>query len=117
MMLTSAKKHGRTYRNRRQVTSTLVLWAWAFWVRIQPTSSKSSDLRFRAGAGAKKISTIVGSKDLTLGRRLIDKFLSELPRLKSFRSQVEEAAQSGKVKGLDGRLFNVRSPHKAVNTI
>ena len=72
---------------------------------------------FLFGAGAKKISTIVGSKDLTLGRRLIDKFLSELPRLKSFRSQVEEAAQSGKVKGLDGRLFNVRSPHKAVNTI
>ena len=72
---------------------------------------------FLFGAGAKKISTIVGSKDLTLGKKLIDKFLSELPRLKSFRSQVEEAAQSGKVRGLDGRLFNVRSAHKAVNTI
>ena len=72
---------------------------------------------FLFGAGAKKISSIVGSKDLSLGKRLIDKFLSELPRLKSFRSQVEEAAQSGRVKGLDGRLFNVRSPHKAVNTI
>ena len=72
---------------------------------------------FLFGAGAKNISTIVGSKDLTLGKKLIDKFLSELPRLKSFRSQVEEAAQSGKVRGLDGRLFNVRSAHKAVNTI
>ena len=72
---------------------------------------------FLFGAGAKKISTIVGSKDLTLGKKLIDKFLSELPRLKSFRSQVEEAAQSGKVRGLDGRLFNVMSAHKAVNTI
>jgi DNA polymerase I-like protein with 3'-5' exonuclease and polymerase domains len=72
---------------------------------------------FLFGAGAKKIAQIVGSKDMAIGKKLIDKFLSELPRLKSFRSQVEEAAQSGKVKGLDGRLFNVRSAHKAVNTI
>ena len=72
---------------------------------------------FLFGAGAKKIAQIIGSKDMAVGKKLIDKFLSELPRLKSFRSQVEEAAQSGKVKGLDGRLFNVRSAHKAVNTI
>jgi DNA polymerase I-like protein with 3'-5' exonuclease and polymerase domains len=72
---------------------------------------------FLFGAGSKKIAQIVGSKDLSVGKKLIDKFLSELPRLKSFRSQVEQAAQSGRVKGLDGRLFNVRSPHKAVNTI
>ena len=72
---------------------------------------------FLFGAGAKRIAQIIGSKDMAVGKKLIDKFLSELPRLKSFRSQVEEAAQSGKVKGLDGRLFNVRSAHKAVNTI
>ena len=72
---------------------------------------------FLFGAGAKKIGQIVGSKDMAVGKKLIDKFLSELPKLKSFRNQVEEAATMGKVRGLDGRLFNVRSPHKAVNTI
>ncbi len=72
---------------------------------------------FLYGAGAMKVSSIVGSKDASVGKKLIDKFLSELPKLKSFRAQVEQAGASGRVLGLDGRLFPVRSAHKAVNTV
>jgi DNA polymerase I-like protein with 3'-5' exonuclease and polymerase domains len=37
--------------------------------------------------------------------------------LKVLRSNVSEAAQSGTIKGLDGRRLHIRSEHAALNTL
>jgi len=71
---------------------------------------------FCYGAGAAKLGKIVGgNKDR--GQALIDRFLSKLPALARIRSNVQKAAERGRIKGIDGRLLHVRSPHSALNTL
>ena len=71
---------------------------------------------FLYGAGAAKIGSIVG-KGSQHGQRLKDRFLSNLPALNSLIQAVQKAANRGHLKGLDGRLVKVRSPHAALNTL
>jgi len=71
---------------------------------------------FLYGAGAAKIGKIVGG-DAVIGQRLIDRFLDNVPNLRRLRSQVQEAGEQGKIKGLDGRLLMVRSPHASLNLL
>jgi len=71
---------------------------------------------FMYGAGANKIGKIVG-KGAKEGQQLIDSFLSNMPALKRVRDGVTKAGMRGKIKGIDGRLLHVRSPHAALNTL
>ena len=71
---------------------------------------------FLYGAGAAKIGKIVGGSSRT-GRELIEKFLKNIPPLKKLRTKIQEAAQSGMIKGLDGRRLHIRSDHAALNTL
>jgi len=71
---------------------------------------------FMYGAGAAKIGKIVGgNKDH--GQALIDRFLSNMPALARVRSNVQSAAEQGRIKGIDGRVLRIRSPHSALNTL
>ena len=71
---------------------------------------------FLYGAGAAKIGKIVGG-DAKKGQKLVDTFLNNLPDLKQLRTRVQQEAESGKVKGLDGRYLKIRSEHAALNTL
>ena len=71
---------------------------------------------FLYGAGPAKIGKIVGGSSQA-GRTLIEKFLKNIPALKALRTNVQEAAQSGLIKGLDGRRLHIRSEHAALNTL
>ncbi len=71
---------------------------------------------FLYGAGASKIGKIVGG-NASVGQELIDRFLDNVPNLRRLRSQVQEAGEQGHIKGLDGRLFTVRSPHASLNLL
>lgn len=72
---------------------------------------------FLYGGGDAKIGLIVGgtSKD---GKRLKEKFLAATPALKRLREGVLDAAKNrGWLRGFDGRIFRVRKPHSALNTL
>ena len=71
---------------------------------------------FMYGAGASKIGQIVGA-GAKEGQQLINKFLSSMPALKRVRDSVTKAANKGMIKGIDGRLLHIRSPHSALNTL
>jgi len=72
---------------------------------------------FLYGAGSAKIGKIVEGSAQT-GRKLIEKFLSNMPQLKRLRYDLQEAAlKEGTIKGLDGRRLQIRSEHSAVNTL
>ena len=72
---------------------------------------------FLYGAGASKIGSVVG-EDARTGQRLINKFLTSMHKLSSFRERtMEEAEETDMVKGLDGRYFHIKSSHAAVNTL
>ena len=40
-----------------------------------------------------------------------------MPALAALRDNVQEASIKGIIKGLDGRVFQIRSPHSALNTL
>ena len=77
------------------------------------------------GAGASKIGSIVeGTKED--GDKLINKFMRNLPSFRDLKAKLDGASQghSGnlrgqlkRIKGLDGRPLNIRSPHKSLNTL
>ena len=71
---------------------------------------------FLYGAGAAKIGSIVG-KGAQHGQRLKDRFLAKTPALAQLIKAVTSAARRGHLKGLDGRLVNVRHQHAALNTL
>ena len=72
---------------------------------------------FLYGAGPAKIGKIVG-KGAGAGQDLIKKFLDNMPALKRLRESVQERVSKHKtIKGLDGRLLQVRSEHSALNTL
>ena len=68
------------------------------------------------GAGPAKIGTIVGGSSKE-GQILIDRFLNNMPKLKSLRTNLTKAAESGVIKGLDGRLIHIRNSYSAVNSL
>jgi DNA polymerase I-like protein with 3'-5' exonuclease and polymerase domains len=71
---------------------------------------------FMYGAGASKIGKIIG-KGAKEGEELMKRFLSNMPALKEVRDNITKSATKGKIKGIDGRLLHVRSPHSALNTL
>lgn len=82
---------------------------------------------FLYGAGDAKIGKIIKG-DATDGRRIKQKFLKATPAIKNLRDAVQDAiveTDRGKIvrwkrhylKGLDGRLLNVRSSHSALNLL
>lgn len=80
-------------------------------------SAKTFIYAFLYGAGDAKIGSIVGgtAKD---GKKLKEKFLESTPALKRLREGVIKAAQDrGWLRGFDGRILRVRSPHSALNTL
>jgi len=68
------------------------------------------------GAGNAKIGEI-SKGTATDGKRLRQRFLGNLPALKSLIGRVQKASQRGYLKGLDGRKIWVRSPHSALNAL
>ena len=71
---------------------------------------------FLYGAGAAKIGKVVG-RGSGAGQQLIKKFLTNMPALRVLRSNIKEAAKRGYIKGLDGRLLQIRYEHAALNTL
>ena len=68
------------------------------------------------GAGPAKIGTIVGG-GAGAGKKVMTKFLSNMPALQKLRDAVDRAAQSGTIRGLDGRRLVVRQQHAAMNLL
>jgi len=68
------------------------------------------------GAGNAKLGQIVG-KGPQEGQKLKDKFFKQLPAFKKFRDDVMKKAETGYLRGLDGRRVPVRSTHSALNTL
>ena len=68
------------------------------------------------GAGAAKIGLIVGGDSKT-GENLISKFMSNMPKFNLLKNKLTKASESGMIRGLDGRLLHIRSPHASLNTL
>ncbi len=71
---------------------------------------------FLYGAGDAKLGTIVGG-NARAGKTLRSRFLTGLPALRSLTERVARKAEGGYLKGLDGRVLQVRSAHSALNTL
>ena len=68
------------------------------------------------GAGDAKIGSIING-DIKKGKALKQRFFTNLPALKKLRDRVQQAANRGFIKGIDGRKIYVRSQHAALNTL
>ena len=66
------------------------------------------------GAGSKKIGSIVGGTGAD-GQKLIDNFMSSLPKFGLLKEKVDRAAARKYIKGIDGRKIPVNFPHTALN--
>ena len=71
---------------------------------------------FLYGAGPAKIGSVVGGS-ANEGRKLIDKFLKNMPALNKLRKDIGEVASNGLIPGLDGRMLHIRHEHAALNTL
>jgi len=70
---------------------------------------------FLYGAGDDKIGSIAGGA-ASLGKKLKKAFLAGLPALAKLIEKVKGEAETGTIKGLDGRTMPIRSTHAALNT-
>jgi DNA polymerase I-like protein with 3'-5' exonuclease and polymerase domains len=68
------------------------------------------------GAGPAKIGSIVGGSSQQ-GKRLIDRFMKNMPALSKLMVKVQRFAAKGYVPALDGRRIIVRSEHAALNSL
>lgn len=69
------------------------------------------------GAGDAKLGKIVGGASKE-GKLLKDKFYKAIPSMGKLAERVKIAAKNkGWLRGLDGRILRVRSPHSALNTL
>ncbi len=68
------------------------------------------------GAGPAKIGSIVGG-GAKEGKVIMDKFMKNMPALKTLRDKVDRASSTGYIRGLDGRLLKVRQQHAAMNLL
>ena len=81
------------------------------------SSSKSFIYGFLYGAGPAKIGSIVGGSEKE-GKRLITKFMKATPAIKELRLAIAATVKkNGHLRGLDGRVLQVRSEHAALNTL
>ena len=68
------------------------------------------------GAGAEKIGEIVGGGK-TEGKKVISKFMTNMPSLKTLRDKVDRVAKTGFIRAIDGRLLKVRQFHASMNLL
>ena len=68
------------------------------------------------GAGGKQIAHVSGRTEAQ-GKKLIADFIKNTPPLAMLIDDVKADAALGYLKGLDGRLIWVRSPHSALNSL
>jgi DNA polymerase I-like protein with 3'-5' exonuclease and polymerase domains len=69
------------------------------------------------GAGAAKLGQIVGG-GAEEGAKLQAKFMKKFPAIKKLKDAVSQAVKERKsIRGLDGRIMNVRSEHSALNML
>ena len=68
------------------------------------------------GAGDEKIGSVVGG-NREQGKQLKNRFLTNLPSLRTLKERVQQAARRGFLKGLDGRKIHIRSEHAALNSL
>ena len=68
------------------------------------------------GAGDEKIGNVVGG-NREQGKQLKNRFLTNLPSLRTLKERVQQAARRGFLKGLDGRKIHIRSEHAALNSL
>jgi DNA polymerase-1 len=68
------------------------------------------------GAGGKQIAHVSGRTEAQ-GKKLIADFIKNTPALSALIDDVKADAALGYLKGLDGRLIWVRSPHSALNSL
>jgi DNA polymerase I-like protein with 3'-5' exonuclease and polymerase domains len=68
------------------------------------------------GAGGKQIAHVSGRTEAQ-GKKLIADFIKNTPPLEALINDVKADAALGYLKGLDGRLIWVRSPHSALNSL
>ena len=71
---------------------------------------------FIYGAGNEKSGSVVGGSKQD-GQRLKQRFLDNLPSLRTLKNRVTRAAAKGFIKGLDGRKIYIRSAHSALNAL
>ncbi len=71
------------------------------------------------GAGAKKLSAVLGSGDIAKGKELLKVFFVRFPFLKEFRKRLDTEVRRGYTCGLDGRLIglNKEMPHLAMSVV
>ena len=68
------------------------------------------------GAGPAKIGSIVGGS-AHQGKRLIEKFMGNMPALDKLLRKVQRLSANGYVPALDGRRIIIRSEHAALNSL
>lgn len=94
---------------------------------IHTSNQKAAGLETRAqaktfiygllyGAGDEKLGQIVG-KGKREGKRLKETFFESVPAFKKFRDDVYLKAESGYVRGLDGRYVPIRAQHSSINAL
>ena len=71
---------------------------------------------FIYGAGDEKLGKVVGGGRAN-GKRLKDRFLRNLPSLKTLTKRVQQASKRGFLKGIDGRRIYIRSEHASLNSL
>ena len=80
------------------------------------SQAKTFIYAFLYGAGPAKIGKVVGA-GARQGNILIRRFLKNMPALSRLRNNIQEAAEEGTVRGLDGRYFQIRTVHASLNTL
>jgi|DEB0MinimDraft_3_1074331.scaffolds.fasta_scaffold15873_2 DNA polymerase-1 len=68
------------------------------------------------GAGPAKMGKIIGGGKVQ-GQQMLEIYFEKVPKLKQLIDNVRRSASSGYIRGVDGRLFNVRSEHAALNLL
>ena len=71
---------------------------------------------FIYGAGDERLGKVVGGGRAN-GKRLKDRFLRNLPSLKTLTKRVQQASKRGYLKGIDGRRIYIRSEHASLNSL
>jgi DNA polymerase-1 len=79
-------------------------------------AAKTFIYAFIYGAGNQKIGSIVNGSQED-GRKLREKFLSNLPKLDNLIQSVQKHSSRGYIRGIDGRRILIRRAHAALNTL
>jgi DNA polymerase-1 len=80
------------------------------------SAAKTFIYAFLYGAGSAKIGSIINGSS-TEGEKLKNKFISNMPKLKTLLQNVSKSSKKGYLKGLDGRQIFIRHNHAALNTL